>query len=317
MFPRTKSQKSRVSTSAQQRQGIRKDTSSHQTFIVSHTRCPSSSLALSRSMSEVKSSTTVHFTRPRLQPHSTPQPGATSELVVVDRVFIPRGKTSQVAPASSNNRVRCIEKRLGSPFNSPGSDNWRNLESRGSSTPHQLVGAESCILGATGVCSESLQCPHSPLDGQHGSYSLFESFRRNQILRSVLTTGNLNLELVSAKRDKSTCRPFILSAKCESRLCVQELEQLQRLDTGSGGILPDTEEIWPIFNRSVCIVSKHTTPEVLQLETKSQYSSSRRSSAIVEPLRAPICFSSICPDREMSAEGPRGKGQTTTHDSSS
>ena len=76
------------------------------------------------------------------------------------------------------------------------------------------------------------------------------------------------------------------------------IERLQRLDAGSGGILPDTEEIWPIFNRSVCIVSKCTTTEVLQLETKSQCSSSRCSSATVVPLWVPVCFSSICPHQQ-------------------
>ena len=213
----------RVSASAQQRQGIGKDTCSHHWPIIFSRTCGSSgSIALSRfAASEVSSFTAVRFEKRRLRHHSAPQPGGSTGFNMVDRVFLSGRTTSQMASSDSNNRVRRIEERLGSSFNSSAADYRRDLESRRSSTPHQL---EGCLLGSASICTKPFQCPHPSADGQHGCYSVLESFRRNQILHS-LSTSDLSLGLVSAERDHSTCRSSTRTAECKSRLCFQELER--------------------------------------------------------------------------------------------
>ena len=58
---------------------------------------------------------------------------------MVDTVFISGRTTPSVASTKSNNRIRCIEKGLGSPSNALATDNWRNLEPGRRKTPYQLV----------------------------------------------------------------------------------------------------------------------------------------------------------------------------------
>ena len=185
----------RMLTSAQPGKNIRKDIGSHYwPFVISHTSGTSGFSALSESTaSEVNSFATIRSTKPRLRHHSSPQPGGSTRFDMVDGVFFSGETTPPMASASPNNRVRCVIERLGSPFNSQAADSWGNLEPRRIGTPHQLVGAKSCVLGIASICSEPLQCPHSSADGQYCCYSLLESSGGNQILRSVLTS-NLNLE---------------------------------------------------------------------------------------------------------------------------
>ena len=307
----------RMSTFAEQSHGICKDTGSyHWPVNVNHTCCVSGTLALPRSAaSQVKGFAAVQSTKPRLRHHSAPQPGSTTGPNMVDRVFLSRRTASQMATANSNNRVRCIKERLGSPSNSSAADDWRSLESQRSNTPHQLVGIESCLLGSTSICSESFQCPCPPSNGQHSCYSILKSSRRNQILRSM-STSNLDLELVHPERNHNPCRSSTRPTERKSRFCFQELERQQRLDARSHSIRTTTNEIWPFFNRSLCIISKCSTPKVFQLETKPECLSGGCSSTTVGSFQDPLCLSSICSDREMLTEDTGGEGLSCTHHSS-
>ena len=308
----------RLPTPTQQRESVWKGPSSyHWPLILNHTSCISGSSALSTSAaSEVKGPTEVQSKKPRLRHHSAPQLGGKTGPDVVDKIFVPGRSTPQMVSTDSNDRVRCIKARLGCSSSTTAADSWRDLEPGRSKPPHQLARVEGCFHGAASFCVEPLQhsCPLA--NGQHSCYSILESFRRDQIL-PPMSASNFDLELVSAERNHSPCRSSTGTVKCEGRLCFQKLERLQRLDAGSSNIRSTSNEVWPVFNRPVCIKSKCSTHKFLQLESKSRCLGGRCPSSTVEPSKVSLCIPSLCLDREVPTENTGGESLSCAHHSSS
>ena len=55
-------------------------------------------------------------------------------------------------PSQDDNRVRCIQIRVGSMLQGP--ENRRPVESTGVTTPHQCQGVVSCLPGSSNICKE-------------------------------------------------------------------------------------------------------------------------------------------------------------------
>ena len=123
-----------------------------------------------------------------------------------------------------------------------------------------------------------------------------------------------NLEIPYKAWDHDYCRVPTGSLECSSRLGVQELERLQRVDAKTRCISEGMPVLGKSTSRFVCLTNLPSDSDILVLEARPAES---RKGCLSNHLEKEInvCLSSICTNRQGFEESSKGEGNNDTDNS--
>ena len=227
------------------------------------------------------------------------------QLVVCPRQEGPNAVPSAPQDTDYDNRVGCLQHRMGSPTRQA-PDGWEVVPS-GNISPHQLPRTSSCLSSATVLCQAQQWDYRSNEIGQCHSSDLHKQTGRNA-LPTIMSTSIDNLGLVYTEGCLSGGGTPTREGQYNSRSRIAINERSLRLDVKSSGLPEDTTGDGTTTDRSICVPTDKATTEILQLETRPRSSCDGCIQSGLGPDEG-LCQSTMVPDRPLSEPSKETSGE--------
>jgi len=232
------------------------------------------------------------------------QPSNGGTKVVDRKPFDRKWKNHKHLTPRFNYKLRCgkgKKGRMGGPL-------WSDLFRRtmaelGKRGTYKCSRDENSSHSSENLCKGNSSEVSTSIDRQSGSSgSHCENGSTNKSDSNNPSQGNM--VFLDPERDHSYCRVHPIELEQRSRLRVQELDRLERLEAKKEGFLTDSENLGNSRNRPICFQNSPSTRNLFQLETRPGLSSNRCINSDLGP-NSRICISPILSDREVPGESTK------------
>ena len=209
-----------------------------------------------------------------------------------------------------DNRIRCLEHRLGSLLEQP--EDRRSLVIPGISASYQCQGIASCLSSPTDIHREEGRNSCSPENRQYDCRVLYQSdgwypFQKadgNHIPDLELELGQENFPVsqTSSRYPECGCRSGITEKTGQFRMEARPIN-ISTSHANSGSL----------SSGSICFQDISSTAKVYELETRPRSNGNRCIESTLDK-HEKLCFSPICIDRQVSIQDTeRGSQRDDTH----
>ena len=223
--------------------------------------------------------------------------GSQDGLVLVD--FLESGCHDGVSPLAPyprlNDRIRCIQHRLGSMPR--GNSNRRDVVKEGVIEPHQLPGAASSLPSTPVLCETQEQYHRSVEDGQRNSGDLYKQNGGNS-LTSPVQPGYFLVGLEPATEHISVRRAPAREGEHSGRPGVKGDERQMRLDVKPSCFQSNPISDGSMRNRHIRFTPDETASKVFQLEARPRGGGDRCFQPRLVSCEG-LCQSTMVPDSSL------------------
>ena len=201
----------------------------------------------------------------------------------------------------SNNQLRCSQgppRGLGSTL-WEGFDRW-SVDTRGEGIAHQYLGIESSLSSHKNLYKKQ-QKHCNPLAPRQPSCTSLCAQNGKTIKRNPPTSSQRDLDLSDRQTDHSYCRIHPIQTEQNSRLQIEELSRLGRLEIRQNNFQKSNSTVGNARDRSICVQDVSPDSKVLQLESGPTLFGSRCPSTKMGP-EPSLCISPFLSDRKVSGK---------------
>ena len=211
------------------------------------------------------------------------------------------------------NRDRCLNQGVGCPL--PGSKHRGPVVSAGEGAAHKRSRAPSWVSGSEDICKRCGKGAHPSPDGQCLCGKLHQQTMGDPLTR-VEQSGSRLMDLVPEQPSQPHCTTHPRRNQYSSRLGVQGLSGLERLETQPTNVCSHQQTVGSLWDRPVCQPPDQTTSQICELETGPRGPGNRCIYRRLEQVER-ICLSPFLNDRSLpqASSGTTGGGASNCNTS--
>ena len=226
---------------------------------------------------------------------------------------IQQWQTHQLPDASSGDRFRCLEYRLGSLL--LWTDDRGSVVPRRVSAPHQCQGATGSLSRSEDLHKAENRASCVSSHRQHNSSLLHQPHGRHSLTEAD-GTGHSGVGMEPGERDFPLSQAFTWKAESRSRPGVTQESGQLGVDVGPNLVPEDNALSRAMSSGPVCIQALSATGDIHELETGSRGAGNRCSESAMDSLQR-LRFSPLCSYWMLPGEGTEGEGPRDDTDSTS